>query len=164
LWLVTPTWCLRKDTTVLRALATRMAAPAGRQSVCVLLNEEEDAGSVARIPGLGFAYVSHNAFTSIRQFAITPAEKIYDAVVNARPLRFKRVHLCAKIENLCCIRMMEDIDPESYFDAASLNPRFINYETLSIRRVAQLLNQSRCGVILSAREGACFASTEYLCC
>jgi glycosyltransferase involved in cell wall biosynthesis len=39
-----------------------------------------------------------------------------------------------------------------------------NKDNLSQPQVCDVINQSRVGLILSAREGACFASSEYLLC
>jgi glycosyltransferase involved in cell wall biosynthesis len=166
-WLLTPWWSLLKDRKTVSMIAGLAAALPERQRVCVLTNEPAETELLAAIPNVTAAYVNHNAFVSPRIFDVSPTEKAYDAVVNARPLKFKRVHLCAKVERLCCVRLLggEDYrgDPD-FFDAEALRPSFINHKTLRPREVAELLNRSWCGVILSECEGACYASTEYLYC
>lgn len=166
-WLLTPFWSLLNDHKTVGMITELAAALPERQRMCVLTNEPAETELAAAIPNVTAAYVNQNAFISPRIFDVSPTEKIYDAVVNSRPLKFKRVHLCAKVRRLCCIRLFtkEDYrgDPD-FFDAETLRPSFINHKTLRPREVAELLNRSWCGVILSEREGACYASTEYLYC
>lgn len=166
-WLLTPWWSLLKDRKTVSMIAELAASLPVQQRMCVLTNEPAETELIAAIPNVTTAYVNHNAFISPRIFDVSPTEKIYDAVVNSRPLKFKRVHLCAKVRRLCCVRLITEEnyrgDPD-FFDAETLRPSFINHKTLRPREVAELLNRSWCGVILSEREGACYASTEYLYC
>ena len=163
-WLLTVEWSLQRDRGTIREITNMMSSSSPGQSVCILVNEPEEIAIASEMPGVEVEYVNHNALISPRVFSINGAGKIYDAVVNASALPLKRTHLCARIENLCCIRRLPAPEASNLFDAATLQPRFVNHETLSKRKVAELLNQSYCGVILSECEGACFASTEYLLC
>jgi glycosyltransferase involved in cell wall biosynthesis len=50
-------------------------------------------------------------------------------------------------------------------EASDLPPHtYRNHSPLDSIEVAEKINQSACGLILSAKEGACFASSEYLLC
>ncbi len=163
-WLVTLEWYLPDARKYIEQLPGAIARMAPGNSVCILINQPEEAEIASGLAGARVAWVNHNAFISPRIFSITGDEKIYDAVVNSSPLAWKRVHLCARIENLCCIRRVVEAGTPNLFDAATLSPRYVNDTKLGKPQVAALINKAFCGVILSAGEGACLASTEYLLC
>jgi len=164
-WLVTLEWFLPEARRYRKYLPAALEGRRHGDPVCVLINQPEEAEIASRLPGVDVAYVNHNLVISPRVFSITDAEKQYDAIVNSSALAWKRVHLCAGIENLCCVQ--RGLAPEilgDRFDVRTLSPRFVNDRALAKAEVAALANQSFCGVILSACEGACLASTEYLLC
>ena len=87
--------------------------------------------------------------------------KLYDAVYVGRFSPFKRHFLAEKVHNLALVAGVnhsnKDIDKvpdHSYLNNVPLDPH----------QVCSIINKSRCGLILSAEEGACFASSEYLLC
>lgn len=87
--------------------------------------------------------------------------KEYDAIYVARFTPFKRHELTIEVPNLALV--MGNLHGGS--EASELpNHIFRNEEQLSEEGVAIKINQSRCGLILSEIEGACFASSEYLLC
>jgi hypothetical protein len=106
--------------------------------------------------------INQNAWldeTSVMQ--IRPGtEKLYDAIYVGRRSAFKRQMLAAKVPNLALVagnnhgNAVAPLPPAAYLNDAPLTPD----------EVCTKLNQSRCGLILSAEEGACFASGEYLLC
>ena len=87
-------------------------------------------------------------------------EKIYDAIYVGRRSKFKRHVLASSVKNLAIVagrnhgNDISDIPPVA----------FINERHLKPSEVCGLINQSNCGLLLSAVEGACFASSEYLLC
>lgn len=86
--------------------------------------------------------------------------KVFDAIYVARRSAFKRHHLASQVNNLALVagnNHGNDVVPvpeHKYINAAPLKPD----------EVCEKINESRCGLILSASEGACFASSEYLLC
>jgi glycosyltransferase involved in cell wall biosynthesis len=87
--------------------------------------------------------------------------KEYDAVYVARPTPFKRHFLASEVQKLALVTgnlhggLAQDNMPSSVYR---------NEEQLSPSGVAEIINMSCCGLILSEIEGACFASSEYLLC
>ncbi len=87
--------------------------------------------------------------------------KEYDAIYVGRMIEVKRHYLAGKVKNLALIAgniygQNKLIEPPPHV--------YRNQEPLSPSGVAMKINASRCGLILSAKEGACFASSEYLLC
>src|SRR5690606_14249643 len=98
-------------------------------------------------------------------FPIDGAEKKYDAIYNARPRKFKRHYLARNVGEAYRLALILGKHVASLDDVnESELPKHIykNTDHLPHKRVNELLNQSRVGLILSAVEGACFASSEYL--
>lgn len=122
----------------------------------------------------------HNAFLDERVFRIlTPQEKAayrgksYRAVMNASLSRFKRIHLARSVADTCLITYKTasyDRRYEKYLCRRMRHMDFLQYkdsvltEWYSSEKITEIYNQSQCGLILSAEEGACFASCEYLLC
>ena len=85
--------------------------------------------------------------------------KEYDAIYVGRFSAFKRHHLANKVSNLALVagnnhgNAIADGIPEHVY---------LNDSPLTPDEVCKKINQARCGLILSAEEGACFASSEYL--
>lgn len=93
---------------------------------------------------------------------------------------YKRIELAKDVKNSCCITYF--VQPSDYEYAKTIVPyvtedgrgvcknmSFPQYQNgqwkwLSREDVTDICAQSRCGVILSQYEGACFASAEYLLC
>jgi glycosyltransferase involved in cell wall biosynthesis len=99
-------------------------------------------------------------------------EKEYDAVYDARLLRFKRHYLAAQLRSLGLIYYSAATEDESdYMEEVKKDfgyARFFNhdgagaYRILSASEVNSALNQCRVGLCLSAEEGAMYAGVQYL--
>jgi hypothetical protein len=127
-------------------------------------------------PGQAHGFRSHyvNIGCFIDESVFCPADpplaKRYDAVINARftimpgGKELKRHDLTGKLQRLALL------DPINASDAHMLKARytqrpncvFFNTGRLPPHRVAEILQQSCCGLILSPLEGVCRASSEYL--
>lgn len=144
-----------------------------RHSACsltILAPDKEEQQRVRRITGADVRFINKNAFTREDQFCIQPdVDTEYDAIMNARTIRVKRVELARLVDNLAMITV---VDNEAYFEemkallegAAWLNFRGGEYTYFSRTEVATALNRARTGLILSAVEGTNRASIEYLLC
>jgi glycosyltransferase involved in cell wall biosynthesis len=118
--------------------------------------------------GLKAIFVNQNAFIDDRIFGIDPdADRIYDAVYNARLRPVKRHVLARKVGEARALALivgfhtpsLESVPEHEVPKTAMRN----GYQLLP-STVCRILNQCRIGLILSAAEGACFASGEYLLC
>jgi glycosyltransferase involved in cell wall biosynthesis len=127
--------------------------------------------------GLRALLVNHNCWLDERVYRLTNEgeSRPYDAVINSRPFRWKRVYLADLIESLAFIKGKDYTNGESCF----WSPWYRTYEYVNLRpisdpkRIVELLNKSKMGLILSGStgddrqgnlEGACFSSSEYLLC
>lgn len=107
--------------------------------------------------------INHNCWLDENIIKCDTAEKIYDAILVSRQTEFKRHYLAKKVSNLALVAGGENYgsSPLSY----PLPPHvYNNQKPLSIPDVCHKISQSYCGLMLSAEEGACFSSSEYLLC
>lgn len=88
-------------------------------------------------------------------------EVIYDCVLNCRPEKWKRPFLAKNVINLAIIKGY-NFRKNDYYELEQLNPKYINNKRLEPAQVNKIYNQSHCGGIFSAAEGACYSSSEYL--
>jgi hypothetical protein len=105
--------------------------------------------------------INHNAWLD-ENLVMKPMdqEKKYDAIYVGRRSAFKRHMLAEHVPNLAIVagnNHGNDIAPIPVTN-------YLNPQPLSPEQVCEKINQSHCGLILSAEEGACFASSEYLLC
>lgn len=111
--------------------------------------------------GFGGDVINHNAWLD-ENLVMRPLnyEKIYRAIYVARRSQFKRHMLAAKVSELALV------SGNNHGNSISETPSavYINPSPLSAEEVCVKINQSSCGLILSAIEGACFSSSEYLLC
>ncbi len=119
--------------------------------------------------GIEALHIHQNAFIDERICRTDPdVSKIYSAAHTANVQSFKRHHLAWNVSGIVVITY----DPAEQNNFVELvgykNLGFINRSkdgniyTLSRAEVGAILHQSKCGLILSEKEGANFASAEYL--
>ncbi len=148
-----------------RELAT--VAPNVRLTFAAATAEDD---LLARRSGLSSIWCSHNALVDERIFAPAPgAETLYDAVYVGRFSPFKRHELAARVPRLAVVSSPHGAeDPYAGESVARFQDlRFTNYANgritdLPPEEVRRVLNASRCGLALSAVEGAMYGSIEYL--
>lgn len=87
--------------------------------------------------------------------------KQYDGIYVGRFSAFKRHYLAEKINNLALVAGNNHGNAKA---EGIPNAIYINEAPLTPPEVCMKINNSRCGLILSEEEGACFASSEYLLC
>jgi glycosyl transferase family 1 len=121
--------------------------------------------------GVDALHIHHNAFIDDRTFTLAQGiDKRYSAVHTANLMKFKRHHLAWGVRQIALITY--DPNGESSLDEISgyQEVAFLNQglsgriEYLPAERVNVIVNESRCGLILSELEGPNYASTEYLLC
>lgn len=113
--------------------------------------------------GFNARFINKNCFVDYNLMRPTGSPKIYNAVINARPERWKGHHLAREIADLAlivgfCFNENERIDLDDI-------PHVYHNDTrLSCEGVREVLSSSRVGLCLSSCEGACFSAAEYLFC
>lgn len=119
-------------------------------------------------------FCNQNCFIDERIFRPLPQiEKQYNAVYDARFVKFKRHSLAAEIKNLALIYAQTNLtefdevytretkklfQETHYFDHSESG----KYQGLTTEGINQSLNKCRVGLCLSAVEGAMYASGQYL--
>jgi glycosyltransferase involved in cell wall biosynthesis len=132
-----------------------------KQQFHILFNDAREA-DLFSARGFTGTHVNQNAFLDENKvMRPTGAAKKYDAIYVGRLIKLKRHHLAAEVPNLALVagnlhgsNVSEAPPPHTYVNSVSLSPE----------QVCVKINESRCGLILSAVEGASFASSEYLLC
>lgn len=153
--------CHYHDALVYEAARSIRALDLDMRQFHILYNDATDRSTFEK-HGFSGEIVNHNAFLD-EDAVMRPldVEKRFDAIYVARFAKFKRHELSAKVANLALVAGNVhgaaecDIIPEHVYKNAA---------PLSELEVAVKINESRCGLILSAAEGACFSSSEYLLC
>lgn len=87
--------------------------------------------------------------------------KKYDAVYVGRMIPVKRHYLASLVNNLA---LVSGIIYSGNVEATAPPHIYRNSKPLTPDEVSNVINSSYCGLILSEKEGACFASSEYLLC
>jgi glycosyltransferase involved in cell wall biosynthesis len=129
--------------------------------------------ALAASRGLAAIWASHTAFIDERIFyPELDAPKLYDAVHNANTGAFKRHALARQVGNLALITYLMPGRPDNFAEVIGgySNLAYVNWSQggghrlLSAAGVRNVVNQARCGVVVSALEGANNASMEYFLC
>ena len=146
--------------------------------VTVLANEPEEL-TLLREYGIRSELCNQNGLLDEHSYTIHDVEKRYNAISNSRMAPYKRLELLRDVENCALITYFLDPSDHDYekrilphaggAQAACPNlicPQFdgTNWTRYDVNQVCETLSSSRCGVILSEEEGACFAAVEYLLC
>lgn len=128
----------------------------------ILFNDERDEKLFVD-SGLDGEIINQNAWLDYNSsMNVMPRlEKVFDAIYVGRLIKVKRHYLASEVNNLALItgnlygtNVEEQAPPHVYRNESQLSPS----------EVCKKINEASCGLILSAKEGACFASSEYLLC
>ena len=142
-------------------------AQCGRLKVTVLANSENEERVLSAL-GLHAVFCNQNAFVDENRYPVLKRPKKFDALYIARLSPFKRHPLAAKIKSLHLIgfKVWWIPDEEKYSEDIVSNQlkhavwtRFVDAKNIPAEIAA-----ARCGLCLSAVEGAMFVSIEYLLC
>lgn len=142
--------------------------------VSYLANAEKEAGFFREL-GCEAVFCNHNCFLDETIFTHEPAEaKAWDVFYDAQIAPYKRQELAAEIDSLVLVGLRTSF----HFDEAYVrriqellpratwlnNPLVPAMKVLTAHEIASIIRRSRCGLCLSAVEGAMFASAQYLLC
>jgi tetratricopeptide (TPR) repeat protein len=119
---------------------------------------------LARESGLRADLLNNNAFVDENIYNIIPGyKKSFDAVYNARLIPYKRHYFAKSVESL--ILIVANQMPSVMVELNTLLPKAqISPYLLSVQRVVETINSAICGLTLSDKEGAMYASIECLLC
>jgi len=176
LFLMSFTWAAHERSVVSRSrnavLGYRTRRPLHR--FIFLCNDERERSAHA-MAGLDAVLCNHNAFLDEELFQPGDETKRYDAVYTAAIVDWKRHELAQLVESCLHITYRRDkltgrqtLDQLEELERLMPSHHFANpivdghLMRILPPEVAALLQQSRCGLCLSAEEGAMFASIEYL--
>jgi glycosyltransferase involved in cell wall biosynthesis len=117
-------------------------------------------------PRIEMHVCGEHALADTSKFTLQPQKHKFAAVYIAQNSAYKRIHLAAKIDRLCLIS--KGLRPEDFAKIKSTIPNLyspnVEQGLLNPTQVAELLNASATGLILSALEGQNRATIEYLMC
>jgi len=130
------------------------------QNIFWMCNSDVETKFV-RDQGIQAFTVSHNAFIDPNTFTIQSQSKMYDSIYVATIRPQKRHYLSKNLKNILYVAdISNNIDINENLSPYRAGVIFNVYP----RSVVELINKSKCGLMLSNSEGGCYASTEYLYC
>ena len=113
--------------------------------------------------GIDVEFCHQNAFLDERRYPVLPfIKRVFDAVYVARITPFKRHYLASGVKNLYLIGSHHTYEEEYYEKTLALFPDAKKLTRVSSFMVGCHIQRARCGLCLSAEEGAMFVSMEYL--
>lgn len=128
----------------------------------ILYNTEEDQLKFSKF-GFKGTLCNNNCWLDENCYKILDLEKKYNAIMVSRAISVKRHYLAREVQNLALVT--NGINVDEPHGEIELPPHvYNNLYHLPTNKVNELICQSFCGLILSAEEGACYASSEYLLC
>lgn len=133
------------------------------ENIYVLCNTEEQVDMCSQV-GFNGWFINHNCLLDENLYRINNSiDKCYDAVLNARPEKWKRHWLASDIGNLALI-VGHRFNGKEFINLDEIPHVYENKERLDVNGVCDILNKSKVGLCLSSSEGACYSSSEYLLC
>jgi hypothetical protein len=178
-FLLSPTWSIAEDATAetlrARAVLHRLDHPDHR---LIFIGNTPEEARLLQAHGEAAFFYNKTANTAERVFRpLNGVRADFDAIYNAQLVPWKRHELSLGIANCAFLFYRDHAEPSAVPMAAAIMARhaavpghvFINAlddaqqpVRLTPSDVNRHLNRARIGLCLSAREGAMFASTEYL--
>jgi hypothetical protein len=134
------------------------------QAELIFLCNSEHETKLISAAGLRAEFCHQNAFLDESRYRIHSGTPKYDAIYIARITPFKRHYLAAKIPSL---RLIGDHSAReaAYFAQVMAELSHANWKRKVYSGfVSKAICEARCGLCLSAEEGAMFVSAEYLLC
>lgn len=135
----------------------------------IILHNSESEYRFARFFGFDSRFLNQNIHINEYNFQVqVDVPKKYDAVYVASAKPYKRIHLASAIEKLYVVTYFwPDIrDKQGNWDLHAFEPRIkhadFNRTRISAPQVSQIVNASHCALALSRKEGAMWATMEYL--
>jgi len=134
----------------------------------ILLHNSAAEYRFAKRFGFHSYFINQNIHACEHDFVVQPEPKKYDAVYIAAAKPYKRIHLAADIERLYVVTYFwPDVrDENGHWDLHQFEPRVahadFNRDRIDAQQISRIINASHCGLALSKKEGAMWATMEYL--
>ena len=109
-------------------------------------------------------FINQNAFLDPARYPLAKKSRRFDAVYVARITPFKRHYLASRVENLLLIGDHSSKEENHFIDTMNLFPKAKYIRKVNSWLIGWKIREARCGLALSAAEGAMFVSGEYLLC
>ncbi len=106
--------------------------------------------------------INHNCWLDENTIKPQQVEKIYDAILISRTCSFKRHFLANGVNKLALVTGGQNHEEDLTYPLP--DHVYNNSEPISSYEICTKISQSRCGLMLSSIEGACYSSSEYLLC
>ena len=134
------------------------------ERILMLANEPEEVAALSA-QGAEVVFCHQNAFLDEQRYPVLPfVRKRHDAIYVARITPFKRHALLSEVSKLRLIGIFAEYD-RTYAEPILQSLEHVHWsKRYPSRLIAIPMNQARCGLCLSAEEGAMFVSAEYLLC
>ncbi len=147
---------VRKDMNMLKALGLNT------NNFFILCNDKRELDVYSKV-GFNASIINQNAWLDENKVMrpMPEVDKKYNAIYVARRSEFKRHMLAENVENLA---LVAGINHGFSISEIPSDYAYLNDSPLKPEEVCEKINQSHVGLILSAREGSCYASSEYLLC
>ncbi len=133
----------------------------------IVCTNELSEWAYLRSCGISAIYANQNMLCNEHKFFVEEAkpQKLFDAVYAAALAPFKRLHLVEELRSLFVVTYKVGTNVyDLHQEYPGLSHVSFNRSFLGSPEVRHLYNQSRCGLALSRREGAMWASMEYQLC
>ncbi len=143
-----------------RTADARRLFPEGR---FIFLANEEEALPILK-PAAECILCHQNAFLDPRRYPLAGPVRPFDAIYVARITPFKRHALAAKVPNLHLVGSRSRPEEEYFQSVMRSVPAARWDERIPERCIGRAIGLARCGLALSAVEGAMFACAEYSIC
>lgn len=141
-------------------------AQCDRLKITILANSENEVRVLSGL-GLHAVFCNQNAFVDEKRYPILHVPKRFDALYIARITPFKRHALAAQIPSLHLIGEFAWVESEKPYASDILHNRLKHAKWtghVNATSIPAEIATARCGLCLSAAEGAMFVSIEYLLC
>lgn len=145
---------------VAKTTEARKVFPEAR--IIYLVNEKEAIGALKDFAECVLCH--QNAFLDPKRYPVSGGGGRYDAIYVARITPFKRHNLASKVGNLHLVGSHSRLE-QQYFEETLRNVPHARWdEKVNSWRVGSVMGRARCGLALSAIEGAMFVCGEYSLC
>jgi glycosyltransferase involved in cell wall biosynthesis len=132
-----------------------------------LLNSADELAAFrSLVPDFDAMHFNNASLIDPERFVLATGPRRFHAVLNAKPLAFKRHELSVQVPERLFLSydvQEPDVGATRRVDLEAFGAREIRRH-LSAEDVAAALGEADVGLMLSAAEGACYASLEYLLC
>lgn len=155
------------DWNAIHSIESQLKAREAVGDNAIFLSGSEKAHNMRMEHGLKSFIFSNNSLVNESIFTCTNLDlekRDYRAVYTARAAAIKRIGLSSQVRELALVINRSFVSQFIQLDESYQNVpyKYLNSSHLKKAELCSLYNRSRCGLILSTTEGACYTVVEYL--